>query len=287
MTTRQTSAFSPEVLKQKLVNWLRLAVQNGYGDVYYGKKADYVKQHINQDDVLANEEYWTDDTREVFDRYVASLGQQLNTRLRMRAYGKARATSMGDIAQTTFRMATTGIPASEVVSSPEFLDWYWNVYMPRIYGLGGAQAISTRALIDARLDFGDDPGDVRLETWHSIYTHNTPQGTDRPPPAAVIDFPDGSKEQISYTYARTSLARASTDKRMATLTAILSGVLSPIQMLYGSCRKRLIMFHETHSRHRLWMHGRQGRTFQTYNCASGMIARLRPPHFATRSIHII
>ena len=134
----RVSEHRPEALKSKLINWLRLAIENGYGWRYYGDNDSRVARTLGtdgEDYALGNEDLWSDTTTNIFEDYKASFGQQLSPQLRVDAYGAAADSVTVDLMESSYKLAVSSVPdGADIVASEQFRNWYLDMYLGEILG---------------------------------------------------------------------------------------------------------------------------------------------------------
>ena len=190
-------------LKLKLINWLRLAVENGYAYRYYGDNAPSVERTLDMGDdisdvALGNEDLWSKTTENIFKDYQASFGQQLSPQLRVDAYGAAAENATVDLMESSYKLA---------ISSDDpgaFRNWYLDIYLGEILGYPPASIDKLRTAIDLG---------APLKTFQNSFNdpahYKAPLGRPNSPlPASMIEAPPGSEAQIAYVYGRASLLNA-------------------------------------------------------------------------------
>jgi hypothetical protein len=204
----RVSEHKPEALKSKLINWLRLAVENGYGWRYYGDNDSRVARTIGTDGAdyaLGNEDLWSDTTKNIFEDYKASFGQQLSPQLRVDAYGAAADSVTVDLMESSYKLAVSSVPdGADIVASEQFRNWYLDVYLGEILGYPPESIDKLRTAIGKG---------VPLKTFQNSFNdpahYKAPLGRPNSPlPASMIEAPPGSEAQIAYVYGRASLLNA-------------------------------------------------------------------------------
>jgi len=206
----RVSEHKPEALKSKLINWLRLAVENGYGWRYYGDNAPSVERTLDMgadisDVALGNEDLWSDTTTNIFEDYKASFGQQLSPQLRVDAYGAAAENATVDLMESSYKLAVSSVPdGADIVASEQFRNWYLDVYLGEILGYPPGSIDKLRTAIELG---------APLKTFQNSFNdpahYKAPLGRPNSPlPASMIEAPPGSEAQIAYVYGRASLLNA-------------------------------------------------------------------------------
>jgi hypothetical protein len=205
------SEYDPETLKLKLINWLHLAVQNGYGSVYFKNPFTIPEGTaigalgLRRD--LAQEDNWTRQTKNIFENFKDNLGQSLEPSLRIHAYGAASTSPSRDRLEGSYELAMQGAinRDSDVAERwPEFARWYLDVFVPSAtYLLASETKISYE---DADTEMVVEyPAGERLKSA-MLVSHNIKN--DAILPGALVAVPKGSEDYFTYMVHKGGLESA-------------------------------------------------------------------------------
>ena len=199
----------PAVLKSKLLNWLQMAAYNGYTQVYFKSgitiPVSVYGENTAASVILSNESFWTQRTKDILNAFVANMGQALDRELRVHAYGRASNSQVRyDLEYTYGQYLANAEPGTALAQSNGFANWYTEEYLP----LATEQANVRVFSFDPDYNAGQggtwtpQPAGVRYRSILGMLKHYDPLAF---PPGAVVAYPKGSSEHISYMHARNGL----------------------------------------------------------------------------------